>query len=123
MLIASGKLAGICLVCLALVSARPGNQHRHRTLASALGDELPADQSDRVSAEDNQSPPAMESQQRHQRGTVTDPQSSTNRVWLRFFNDFMNNQKMFRGRTKKVTSKGCFGMKMDRIGSMSSLGC
>nr|BAE20178.1 C-type natriuretic peptide [Geotria australis] len=42
-------------------------------------------------------------------------------VWQRLFNDFVSNQRRFRGRTKK--GKGCFGVKLDRIGSMSGLGC
>ncbi|KAM4038268.1 C-type natriuretic peptide 3-like [Anomaloglossus baeobatrachus] len=51
-------------------------------------------------------------------------QMPPNRAWLRLFSDFMNNQKKFRGRTKKSgTSRGCFGMKLERIGSMSGLGC
>ncbi|KAM8973021.1 C-type natriuretic peptide 1-like [Pelodytes ibericus] len=46
------------------------------------------------------------------------------RAWLRLFSDFMSNQKKFRGRTKKSgTTRGCFGMKLERIGSMSGLGC
>uniref|UniRef100_A0A8C8VKX8 C-type natriuretic peptide 1 n=1 Tax=Pelusios castaneus TaxID=367368 RepID=A0A8C8VKX8_9SAUR len=45
-------------------------------------------------------------------------------AWARFFTDFMNSQKKFRGRTKKVpAAQGCFGMKLDRIGALSGLGC
>lgn len=56
------------------------------------------------------------------------PQDSSqlqpNRAWLRLFSDFMNNQKKFRGRTKKSgNSRGCFGMKLERIGTSSGLGC
>ncbi|CAH2272398.1 C-type natriuretic peptide [Pelobates cultripes] len=46
------------------------------------------------------------------------------RAWQRLFSDFISNQKKFRGRTKKSgSSRGCFGMKLERIGSMSGLGC
>ncbi|XP_053319163.1 C-type natriuretic peptide-like [Spea bombifrons] len=46
------------------------------------------------------------------------------RAWLRLFSDFLSNQKKFRGRTKKSgSSRGCFGMKLERIGAMSGLGC
>ncbi|XP_030042278.1 C-type natriuretic peptide-like [Microcaecilia unicolor] len=56
--------------------------------------------------------------------TATESTSpSSNRGWLRFFNDFMNNQKKFRGRTKKMPSQGCFGAKLDRIGALSGFGC
>ncbi|MBN3318398.1 ANFC protein, partial [Atractosteus spatula] len=45
------------------------------------------------------------------------------KVWSRLFQDFLRQQKTFRGRTRKSMGRGCFGMKMDRIGSMSGLGC
>ncbi|XP_056409624.1 C-type natriuretic peptide-like [Hyla sarda] len=61
------------------------------------------------------------------RDTLLAPDSAQmppNRAWLRVFSDFMNNQKKFRGRTRKSgTSRGCFGMKLERIGTMSGLGC
>ncbi|CAM9754851.1 unnamed protein product [Lampetra fluviatilis] len=44
-------------------------------------------------------------------------------VWLRLFNDFVSNQRRFKGRTKKGPGKGCFGGKLDRIGALSGLGC
>ncbi|XP_044128769.1 C-type natriuretic peptide-like [Bufo gargarizans] len=56
--------------------------------------------------------------------TPDSAQMPPNRAWLRLFSDFMNNQKKFRGRTKKSRmSGGCFGMKLERIGSKSGLGC
>ncbi|GCC47182.1 hypothetical protein chiPu_0031190, partial [Chiloscyllium punctatum] len=60
---------------------------------------------------------------RASRDSGTDTQSESDRAWKRFFNDFMNHQKTFRGRTRKRSSSNCFGVKMDRIGAMSSLGC
>ncbi|XP_070978084.1 C-type natriuretic peptide 2 [Oncorhynchus clarkii lewisi] len=42
----------------------------------------------------------------------------------RLFLDFLRQQRMFRGRSRKsATARGCFGMKVDRIGSISGLGC
>ncbi|XP_070786251.1 C-type natriuretic peptide 2 [Enoplosus armatus] len=43
----------------------------------------------------------------------------------RFFLDFLNRQSKMRRRSRKsmVGGRGCFGMKMDRIGSISGLGC
>ncbi|XP_053574359.1 C-type natriuretic peptide 3-like [Bombina bombina] len=56
--------------------------------------------------------------------TQDSAQLPSSRAWLRLFSDFMNNQKKFRGRTKKSgVTRGCFGMKLERIGSFSGLGC
>ncbi|XP_039996809.1 C-type natriuretic peptide 2 [Xiphias gladius] len=43
----------------------------------------------------------------------------------RFFFDFLRRQAKMRRRSRKsmVGGRGCFGMKMDRIGSISGLGC
>ncbi|XP_041841896.1 C-type natriuretic peptide 2 [Melanotaenia boesemani] len=43
----------------------------------------------------------------------------------RFFEDFLRRQAKTRRRSRKsmVGGRGCFGMKMDRIGSISGLGC
>ncbi|XP_031169625.1 C-type natriuretic peptide 2 [Sander lucioperca] len=44
----------------------------------------------------------------------------------RFFLDFVQRQRMSRRRSRKSMfggRGGCFGMKMDRIGSISGLGC
>ncbi|XP_074555164.1 C-type natriuretic peptide 2-like [Halichoeres trimaculatus] len=42
-----------------------------------------------------------------------------------FFLDFLRRQSKMRRRSRKsmVGGRGCFGMKMDRIGSLSGLGC
>ncbi|KAK5848032.1 hypothetical protein PBY51_005687 [Eleginops maclovinus] len=43
-----------------------------------------------------------------------------------FFQDFLRRQLMMRRRSRKsmvAGGRGCFGMKMDRIGSISGLGC
>uniref|UniRef100_A0A8C3F0G5 C-type natriuretic peptide n=1 Tax=Chrysemys picta bellii TaxID=8478 RepID=A0A8C3F0G5_CHRPI len=45
-------------------------------------------------------------------------------AWARFFADFMTGQRKFRGRTRKAPApQGCFGVKLDRIGTLSGLGC
>ncbi|XP_070849737.1 C-type natriuretic peptide 2 [Chaetodon trifascialis] len=43
----------------------------------------------------------------------------------RFFLDFLQRRSKMRRRSRKsmVGGRGCFGMKMDRIGSISGLGC
>ncbi|XP_051851176.1 C-type natriuretic peptide [Antechinus flavipes] len=43
-------------------------------------------------------------------------------AWARLLHDYPNARK-YRGVTRKAWSKGCFGLKLDRIGSMSGLGC
>nr|XP_014344174.1 PREDICTED: C-type natriuretic peptide prohormone-like [Latimeria chalumnae] len=42
---------------------------------------------------------------------------------VRIFRNILNSSKRYRGRNKKGSSKGCFGVKLDRIGSLSDLGC
>ncbi|NXL41400.1 ANFC protein, partial [Podilymbus podiceps] len=41
----------------------------------------------------------------------------------RFFSDLLSLPRRYRGRSKKGLSRGCFGVKLDRIGSLSGLGC
>ncbi|NXU14638.1 ANFC protein, partial [Pardalotus punctatus] len=41
----------------------------------------------------------------------------------RFFSDLLHLSLRYRGRSKKGTSRGCFGVRLDRIGSLSGLGC
>ncbi|XP_068945258.1 C-type natriuretic peptide [Petaurus breviceps papuanus] len=43
-------------------------------------------------------------------------------AWARLLHDYPNARKL-RGVNKKPPSKGCFGLKLDRIGSTSGLGC
>nr|BAE78508.1 C-type natriuretic peptide precursor [Trygonorrhina fasciata] len=44
-------------------------------------------------------------------------------ILARILKDLSNNPLRFRGRSKKGPSRGCFGVKLDRIGAMSGLGC
>ncbi|NXK25912.1 ANFC protein, partial [Arenaria interpres] len=41
----------------------------------------------------------------------------------RFFSDLLSLPHRYRGRSKKGFSRGCFGVKLDRIGALSGLGC
>ncbi|KAM6151909.1 C-type natriuretic peptide [Erethizon dorsatum] len=43
-------------------------------------------------------------------------------AWARLLQEHPNARK-YKGGNKKGLSKGCFGLKLDRIGSMSGLGC
>ncbi|NWX87018.1 ANFC protein, partial [Nothoprocta ornata] len=49
--------------------------------------------------------------------------STSDNAVQRFFSDFMGLPQRYRGRSKKGLSRGCFGVKLDRIGSLSGLGC
>ncbi|XP_066578383.1 C-type natriuretic peptide 2 [Amia ocellicauda] len=67
-----------------------------------------------------QTPPPPQPERRGGTGPVVLPGGG--RVWSRLFQDFLSHQRAFRGRTRK-SGRGCFGMKMDRIGALSGLGC
>ncbi|XP_049625300.1 C-type natriuretic peptide [Suncus etruscus] len=43
-------------------------------------------------------------------------------AWVRLLSENPSGRKL-KGNNKKGLSKGCFGLKLDRIGSMSGLGC
>ncbi|NXA83755.1 ANFC protein, partial [Thryothorus ludovicianus] len=43
-------------------------------------------------------------------------------IW-RFFSDLLSLTRRYQGRSKKGLSRGCFGVRLDRIGSLSGLGC
>ncbi|XP_048375163.1 C-type natriuretic peptide 1-like [Sphaerodactylus townsendi] len=44
-------------------------------------------------------------------------------AFQRLFSDLLGSSRSFRGRSKKGLSRGCFGVKLDRIGALSGLGC
>ncbi|XP_062889590.1 natriuretic peptide A-like [Mobula hypostoma] len=48
---------------------------------------------------------------------------SSRPIFARILKDLNNIPLRFRGRSKKGPSRGCFGVKLDRIGAMSGLGC
>ncbi|KFP81927.1 C-type natriuretic peptide 1, partial [Apaloderma vittatum] len=41
----------------------------------------------------------------------------------RFLSDLLSSSRWYRGRSKKGLPRGCFGVRLDRIGSLSGLGC
>ncbi|NXO87338.1 ANFC protein, partial [Sitta europaea] len=43
-------------------------------------------------------------------------------IW-RFFSDLLSLSRRYQGRSNKGLSRGCFGVRLDRIGSLSGLGC
>lgn len=52
-----------------------------------------------------------------------DSMSTGDSAVQRFFSDLLRLPHRYRGRSKKGLSRGCFGVKLDRIGSLSGLGC
>ncbi|KAM8790698.1 C-type natriuretic peptide [Rhynchonycteris naso] len=53
---------------------------------------------------------------------LRDLRVDTKSRWARLLQENPNARKI-KGGSKKGTSKGCFGLKLDRIGSTSGLGC
>ncbi|XP_041444941.1 C-type natriuretic peptide-like [Xenopus laevis] len=107
------------------VSGRPSPQLRHlKTLADLLSRDLSS--SEELTFWDNLEDLEIPSGPRPRDSPLPldSAQLPPSRAWLRLFGDFMSNQKKFRGRTKKTgVSRGCFGMKLERIGAVSGLGC
>lgn len=53
-----------------------------------------------------------------------DSQPQTDTPWLRLLKGALANQKRAEpDRSRRGWNRGCFGLKLDRIGSMSGLGC
>ncbi|XP_063786169.1 C-type natriuretic peptide-like [Pseudophryne corroboree] len=121
--------SALTLVTLLIVggSTRPSPQLKHlKSLIDLMSHDLSSSEEILLlESMDDMGVPASGPRPRDTRLHQDSAQVPTNRAaWLRIFSDFMNNQKKFRGRTKKSgTIRGCFGMKLDRIGSMSGLGC
>ncbi|KAM5125860.1 C-type natriuretic peptide-like [Mantella aurantiaca] len=121
-------VSALTLVTLLLTggSARPSPQLKHlKTLADLLSQDMTS--SEEVLLMESLEDLGASISGPRPRDTAL-PQDSAqlppNRAWLRLFSDFMSNQKKFRGRTKKSgNSRGCFGMKLERIGTFSGLGC
>ncbi|NXP53420.1 ANFC protein, partial [Heliornis fulica] len=57
--------------------------------------------------------------------TTKDQPESTlgDRAIQRFFSNLLSLPHSYQGRSKKGLSRGCFGVRLDRIGSLSGLGC
>ncbi|NXB99697.1 ANFC protein, partial [Orthonyx spaldingii] len=58
-------------------------------------------------------------------GTREQPESTStgDGAIRRFFSDLLSLSRRYQGRRKKGLSRGCFGVRLDRIGSLSGLGC
>ncbi|XP_062449616.1 C-type natriuretic peptide 1-like [Rhea pennata] len=67
----------------------------------------------------------QESEFQWTRNTRDQPEgmSTSDNALQRFFSDLVGLPRRYRGRSKKHLSRGCFGVKLDRIGSLSGLGC
>ncbi|XP_078497026.1 C-type natriuretic peptide 1-like [Lissotriton helveticus] len=59
------------------------------------------------------------------RGSRDQPEgpSMNDQALQRLFSDLVGSSRRYRGRSKKGLYRGCFGVKLDRIGSLSGLGC
>ncbi|XP_069806040.1 C-type natriuretic peptide-like [Dendropsophus ebraccatus] len=122
------KISAITVVTLLMVGvqSRPSPQLKQlKSLVDLLSQDLSS--SEELMLLDSMDELGVPPSGPRPRDTLLTPDSAQmppNRAWLRLFSDFMSNQKKFRGRTKKSgTGRGCFGMKLERIGSMSGLGC
>ncbi|MEE6511073.1 hypothetical protein FKM82_017298 [Ascaphus truei] len=108
---------GLLLAVLCVrMEAKPTAQAQKKSLRSLLGEELAdylaaADRSDRYID--------PKTRARLLRDLRAGTRSRT--AWVRLLNEYSNTRK-YKG-IKKGLSKGCFGLKLDRIGSMSGLGC
>ncbi|NXI09939.1 ANFC protein, partial [Irena cyanogastra] len=51
------------------------------------------------------------------------PRSVSMAVIQRLLSDLLSSSRRSQGRSKKGLSRGCFGVRLDRIGSLSGLGC
>ncbi|XP_041118819.1 C-type natriuretic peptide 2-like [Polyodon spathula] len=111
-LIACGLLVALLSVSM---EARPLTQSQQKSLTSLLGEEL----SEYLASGDRDL--RLESSRvRLLRDLRLDARAKA--TWARILNDHPNPRK-YKGIHKKGLSKGCFGLKLDRIGSMSGLGC
>ncbi|KAL8177026.1 UNVERIFIED_CONTAM: hypothetical protein K2H54_040976 [Gekko kuhli] len=111
----------LCLALLPLVSQSP--VHSPQALLQLLGEDLAA----LLSSNERDPPLARQgsfSQLLNRQRPPQEPSSApSEHTWLHLFKDFVNAPKKFRGHTKKMAQQGCFGIKLDRIGTLSGLGC
>ncbi|XP_015275828.1 PREDICTED: C-type natriuretic peptide-like [Gekko japonicus] len=111
----------LCLVLLPLVSQSP--VHSSQALLELLGEDLAA----LLSSRERDPPSALQgsfSQLLNRPRPPREPSGApSEHAWLHLFKDFVNTPKKFRGHTKKMAQQGCFGIKLDRIGTLSGLGC
>uniref|UniRef100_UPI00398F8387 C-type natriuretic peptide-like n=1 Tax=Pristiophorus japonicus TaxID=55135 RepID=UPI00398F8387 len=127
---------GFLLLLLIQVQARPRPQHSLQALSKLLEEEVDrylsreeldngADETSPVGISldlQNDQPELERSWDRNvqdleSRRTVPDGSL------IRLLNDIANGPLRFKTRSKKGSTGGCFGVKLDRIGAMSDLGC
>ncbi|KAK2869325.1 hypothetical protein Q7C36_001196 [Tachysurus vachellii] len=107
-LVACGLIMSLVLV---RTEARPTTPSQHKALEALLGEEL----ADFLAS--------GERRMRLLRELRTDTRAKG--MWARFTND-QNGSRRHKSGTKKggsTTRSGCFGHKMDRIGTISGMGC
>ncbi|KAE8603564.1 hypothetical protein XENTR_v10014371 [Xenopus tropicalis] len=109
---------GIMLAVLCVrVEAKPAVQPHQKSLRALLGDELAEYLASGERGDRNIDP---KFRARLLRDLRADTRSRA--AWARLLNEHPNTRK-YKGINKKALSKGCFGLKLDRIGAMSGLGC
>ncbi|XP_055486713.1 C-type natriuretic peptide-like [Leucoraja erinacea] len=119
MLVSVVSLATVCLV----VSGRPSGQHRDQPgpepeRGLRASEPLP----DTAVAAAAASATHTDTDKATDTHTDTHTDTQAQRAWAKFIH-FVHKQKSPHGRRRKGPTKGCFRMRMDRIGSMSKLGC
>ncbi|XP_078281275.1 C-type natriuretic peptide-like [Rhinoraja longicauda] len=131
----TAQCCGLLLVLLVQVHARPSPQQSLQALTDRLeeveriltneeadaeaDDPSPIDMSFRLQDGQRELEEGWDrnSQDLESRHTVSDGSL------LRILQGIANGPLRSRSRSKKGSTRGCFGMKLDRIGAMSSLGC
>ncbi|XP_055515003.1 C-type natriuretic peptide-like [Leucoraja erinacea] len=126
---------GLLLVFLLQVHARPSAQQNLQDLTQRLEEVERFLTDEEAEAEADDTSPIdtsfhlQDGQRELERGWDRDSQDLESRhtvsdgSLLRILQDIANGPLRSRSRSKKGSSRGCFGMKLDRIGAMSSLGC
>ncbi|XP_041062574.1 C-type natriuretic peptide prohormone-like [Carcharodon carcharias] len=127
---------GLLLLFLIQSQARPRPQNSLQTLSKLLEGEL-----ERYLSHEGLDNGADEASQVGISPDVQNGQSELERSWdenlqdlesrnrlpdgslIRLLSDITNGPLRFKTRSKKVSTGGCFGVKLDRIGAMSDLGC
>ncbi|XP_078094661.1 C-type natriuretic peptide prohormone-like [Mustelus asterias] len=128
---------GLLLLFLIQVQARPRPQNSLQTLSNLLEGEVER----YLSHEDLDSEANDETSQVGISPDLQNDQPELERSWdenlpdlesrhrlpdgslIRLLSDITNGPLRFKTRSKKGSTRGCFGVKLDRIGAMSDLGC
>ncbi|XP_051947389.1 C-type natriuretic peptide 2 [Xyrauchen texanus] len=116
------RLALLLLLIIALATQIKARPSRQRSDAQVLEDLFGVKISSlfltpsEVSEGSADAPPPL-SKSRH--GNRVESPRTPPRIFL----DFMSRQRKLGGRSRKGVARGCFGMKVDRIGVISGLGC